>query len=366
MTEASNGLLEAALLGSDWREALSTYSEAAGAKGATLVRYQPRDVLKSRLHNEFVLSTDSLASSVADYLAGQAPPDPRIARVSPGLGDGFVTDFDQFTPDEIGRDAFYEEFLRPRDVRWHACARIDTSSRVGDLYLSLKRSVRQEHYSRAEIRAINACLPTIRMAAAISRTILQAEQRGKNSVFDGRGEALFEFDVRGRVIDFNPLAGRLIGDFLDLSRGQLSALSRDDTNRLARAIAAPLGVPPRVACVVLGEPGSDRRVIFKTFPVVGSAHDVFGATAAMAVATLWERPGWPPDALVASLRESFGLTNAEARIAALVGLGVSLAQSAATLGIGIGTARNYFKAAQTKIGVSRQAELVLLVGSMKV
>ena len=365
-TDAANRLLEAALIGSDWRGALSTYSDAAGAKGATLVRYQPRDILKSRLHNEFVLATESLAASVADYLAGEAPPDPRIARVSPQIRDGFVTDFDQFTQDEIRRDPFYEEFLRPRDVRWHACARVDTSSQVGDLYLSLKRSVKQDHYTDDEIRTINDSLPTVRMAATISRTVLQAELRGQNSVFDGRGEALFQFDFRGRVIEFNRPAEKLIGGCLDLNRGQLTATSHEDNIRLAQAIAEPLGAPPRVACVVLGDAGSTRRLVVKTFPVVGIAHDIFGATAAMAVATLWEPPLRPPDELVAALRDSFDLTLSEARIAALVGLGISLADCAVRMRITTGTARNYFKAAQAKIGVSRQAELVHLVGSMRI
>ena len=117
---------------------------------------------------------------------------------------------------------------------------------------------------------------------------------------------------------------------------------------------------------MLGDAGSNTRLVFKTFPVVGIAHDIFGATAAMAVATLWEPPLQPPDDLVAALRDSFGLTQSEARIAALVGLGISLADSASRLRITTGTARNYFKAAQAKIGVSRQAELVYLVGSMRI
>jgi DNA-binding CsgD family transcriptional regulator len=100
-------------------------------------------------------------------------------------------------------------------------------------------------------------------------------------------------------------------------------------------------------------------------PVVGAARDVFGMAVALAVLTVWEKPDVPPAGLVASLREAFDLTTAEARVAALIGLGVTLADAARILTITVGTARNYLKAAQQKTGLSRQAELAAIVALMQ-
>jgi DNA-binding CsgD family transcriptional regulator len=57
----------------------------------------------------------------------------------------------------------------------------------------------------------------------------------------------------------------------------------------------------------------------------------------------------------------FGLTSAEARLAALLADGMSLAEAAAALAISEGSARTYSKRIFAKTGVSRQAELVRLV-----
>lgn len=365
LANAADGLLETALLGNDWREPLSGFAAAAGAKGATLVRNEPSPRFQYLLHDEFVLATDSIAEHVADYLTGLAPPDPRTRRVSPKFGQGFVTDYDQFSQEEINRSAFYEEFLRPRHLRWHACGLIDRSRIHGRLFLSLKRSIEQDHYTHGEIQTINEVLPKIQMAASISRAILRAENRGIGKTLGQRGEAVIELDNRGRILGFNDAANSLIDCVVGTPGGYLTAPLAEDAHRLQKAIAAPLRDPPRVACILLNTAVPGRRIVLRTMPVVGVAHDIFAAAAALAVVSVWEKPARPPKKLLTTLCEAFDLTAAEARVAALIGLGLSPADAAGILTISTGTARNYFKAAQSKIGVSRQAELASLVALLQ-
>ena len=365
LANAADRFIETALMGDDWRDPLAQLAAAAGAHGATLVRYNPLDKHNSNLHDQFILATSSIADPVLEYLSGSAPPDPRLTRVSPKADQGFLADFDQFSSDEIERDPFYEEFLRPRKLRWHACARVDDSPDHGQLFLSLKRHVSREHYDPTEIRALNRSLPKIHMAASISRTVLQAENRGARGVLGQRGEVLLEFDTYGRLISFNEPASLMLDPAFGLRNGRLLAPLPEDQARLDRALGAPLGDPPQVACIALRTRDASRRFVFRVMPVVGAARDVFSAAAALATVTEWEKPNIPPDILVKVLREAFDLTGAEARIAALVGLGVTLAESARILAIGEGTARNYIKAAQAKIGTSRQAELASLITLMR-
>lgn len=366
LANAVDGLLETALLGNDWREPLANFALAARASGATLVRNEPSSRLQYLLHDEFVLATESIADHVADYLTGQAPPDPRTRRVSPKFRQGFVTDYDQFSQDEIKRNAFYEEFLRPRQLRWHACGLIDRSRIHGRLFLSLKRSIEQDHYTPAEIQTINEALPKVQMAASISRAVLRAENQGLGKALGQRGEAVIELDNRGRILGISDAANSLIGYVIGTPGGYLSAPLAQDAARLQKAIAAPLRDPPRVACILLGTAVPGRRIVLRTMPVVGIAHDIFGAAAALAVVSVWEKPTRPPQKLLTTLCEAFDLTAAEARVTALIGLGISPADAAGMLKISTGTARNYFKAAQSKIGISRQAELASLVALMQV
>jgi DNA-binding CsgD family transcriptional regulator len=57
----------------------------------------------------------------------------------------------------------------------------------------------------------------------------------------------------------------------------------------------------------------------------------------------------------------FALAPAEARVAALVGSGLSPRQAAEKLGISEGTVRTTLKHVFTKVGVSRQSELAVLL-----
>ena len=56
-----------------------------------------------------------------------------------------------------------------------------------------------------------------------------------------------------------------------------------------------------------------------------------------------------------------GLTGSEARIAALVGLGMSPREVAAQLGLTEGTVRTRLKGTFAKLGLSRQSEIARLV-----
>jgi DNA-binding CsgD family transcriptional regulator len=67
---------------------------------------------------------------------------------------------------------------------------------------------------------------------------------------------------------------------------------------------------------------------------------------------------------VATLRECFALTDAEARLAVQVASGLTLEDVARRSSISKITARNQLAAAMKKIGVRRQAELVATVSAM--
>jgi pimeloyl-ACP methyl ester carboxylesterase/DNA-binding CsgD family transcriptional regulator len=64
------------------------------------------------------------------------------------------------------------------------------------------------------------------------------------------------------------------------------------------------------------------------------------------------------DRLWANLRESFGLTPAETRLAARLRDGLTLKDAAAELGVAVNTVRNQLRAIFDKLGLSRQSDLI--------
>lgn len=362
---AADGLIEAATLGDDWSDPLLRFAEAAGAAGATLVRHDPGDFGAASTHMEFMLATASIAEPVGPYVRGEAPPDPRVKRVTPRIGEGFLADFDRFTPEEIGRDPFYEEFLRPIGFRWHACARLDDGFGRGQLFLSLKRRIRRGHYEPEELALLRRALPGLRMAAAATAAWRAAESRGRGALLSQRGEAMFEFDRRGRLSGTNDLGEALLSSAFRVRGGRLRAPLEAEEMRLAAALAAPLASPPRPGLAVLGLPGTAERLVLRTLPVLGAARDVFTASVALAIVSAWSPPAGPPEPLTEALRAAFDLTPAEARVAALTGFGLAPLEVALRLGIGVGTVRNHLKAVFAKTGASRQAELAALVAAIR-
>lgn len=360
LDKAADALLEAALLGGDWAAPLEAFARASGARGATLVRHDPLDQLRSTRLSEFVLSTTEIAEPVREYLAGTAPPDPRLSRVSPPSTSGFLTDLDQFSAEEIRQNAFYQEFLRPRKLRWHACARADSSLDHGELYLSLKRSLNKDHYLPSEVSTLNLVLPKVRMAATISRRVLLSETEGMKRALSHNDHAVIELDWRGRAVGSDAGAEQLLTGEFGLREGQLLAPLPEDQLLLERALQSS-----GVACAVLRSAHADRRYTVRVLPVVAAARDVFVATTSLAVVSIWQKPDVPPADLVEMLCETFALTGAEARVAGLIGLGVKMVDVSSILGISVGTARNYFKVARAKMGVSRQVEVASLIALMR-
>jgi len=358
---AANGLIEAALLGADWAEPLAAFAAAAGADGSTLVRDEPPDRGRNGSRSSCLLTTQSISSAVSRYLGGQAPPDPRLMRVSPTLMQGFVTDLDCFTVKEIAASPFYQEFLRPEGLQWHGCSRLTGAEGQPQIYLSLKRAPDRMHYRPQDIRTLNSVLPLLRGAARAAEAVFAAESRERGRLLSAGRRAVIELDARGRIMSANAAAEDMLRGGLVLRGARLAAPQATEQPILDAALARPLGPERQCGLAVLSSGTGNARLVIQALPLTGAARDVFRGVAAMAIITPVEQPSAPSAVLVDLLRQAFGLTPSEARVSALVGQGVPLAQAAQQLGLSEGTVRNYLKASLSKTGVTRQAELAVLV-----
>jgi DNA-binding CsgD family transcriptional regulator len=98
-------------------------------------------------------------------------------------------------------------------------------------------------------------------------------------------------------------------------------------------------------------------------PVDGTARSHFLGARALIVPTDLGRKAAPrPDVLA----HAFGLTPAEAKLAAIIARGESPEQAAEQLGIARETARNQLKSVFAKTDTHRQTELVALLSQIKI
>lgn len=114
--------------------------------------------------------------------------------------------------------------------------------------------------------------------------------------------------------------------------------------------------------VRLASPDAPRGVVLRAIPVSPGNHpfSVFGPTALITLTDL----DAPVRARRQELANLFSLTEREAEVAALIGEGCTIEQTVKQLAISAYTVRQHLKAVFSKIGVSRQAELVAIVSRL--
>lgn len=354
---AARSFLAAALIGDGrWESALEDLSRAADARGATLVRVEAGRTCT-------VMRSPGISDVVSDYVAGRTPPDPRSARVRVLLSEGFRTDGQDFSAEELASEPYYQEFLRPHGYFWHGCARL-AGQRSDEIDLSFKRALSKGPYNESEVVMLDAILPELRAAARIGIHVLDAKAKGVAQVLRRRGVPVYEFDSWSRVVRSED-SGEAPGDVpVRVVRRRLTALDGREQPALDAAVAAaarPGGRPQLVRLTT----AAGRATFLQIIPVAGEARDLFGVAVAVAVLISPEPQTAAAGPAAPLLREALRLTEREAEVAALIGEGCSITEVARTVGIAVGTARNHVKSVYEKTGTSRQAQLVALLAKLR-
>ena len=107
----------------------------------------------------------------------------------------------------------------------------------------------------------------------------------------------------------------------------------------------------------------DMPLVVHVTPVTGPAHDVLGAVRVILTVPSYHFHNSGCDAR--TLRRTYGLTEAEARLALRIGTGETPAQAADSERITLESARSRLKTVLAKTGTHRQVELVLLLQRLR-
>ncbi|USX16571.1 PAS domain-containing protein [Oxalobacteraceae bacterium OTU3CAMAD1] len=340
-----------------WPGVLDQICRETGARSAVVQRIE---------HDRTGLA---VAWSSADHatLAGEAGPknelagagNPRIAlrRIARGL-DRVVRDDDLFDPGDAEQARMQAQLAERGLGRF--MGKLCAAGEGAYLGLALHRGLDDgADFSAAQVARFAALAPHVRQACELQLALgVQAErQRRLHQQLDQLRAGMLMCDGAGRVQWHNRSAGALLraGDGIDLRDGRLRLARRDDAERLRGLIADVAEGRRASAFLTLGGGGGPLHVALQSPPVAAAGRVdgvVFlvltraGAGAAMS-----------PEAIACL----FGLSGAEARLAAGLVAGNTLEQYAAQRGVGIGTVRGQVKQVFAKTGATRQAELVGLL-----
>jgi DNA-binding CsgD family transcriptional regulator len=205
-------------------------------------------------------------------------------------------------------------------------------------------------------------------ALRLSIRLLDSEltKLGLQDALSRIGVGVFSLDSLGRVIFSNPRGQSLLGDGLSIVDERLRVRQSTSKAEIEAAIAlmtqgdrSEIAADPKP--LMIQRVRSNRPLVLYVLPIVRALPQVDGflAQAKAIVLVIDPKSDDPPDP--ALIRDVLGITLGEARVAALIGSGLAPRAAAEKLGITEETTRTVLKRVFSKVGISRQSELVALL-----
>jgi DNA-binding CsgD family transcriptional regulator len=347
-----------------WPEALQKLGESVGASSCTFYNRDRGDGLvpMSSGHREF-----------ADYWLRNQPhyPDPfpshaTAASNTPWFsrsGRIYLLQHEIMTEEDWTSIPYFHETARPARRDWWA----GISLAVADQQWSFTfyRDATRGRFTHPEGQYFASLAPHLSRMVVHSERFADARLAAALSSLEQLDRAAVVIDWHSGVCHLNRRAGDLLCDDFKLVAGRPTALDVASNRRLQNLIASITSTERRDVPLydqVVIDRARTPWLLVEAMPVTAFGSDVFAAGRAVLMLTELTAP---PVADATLLAVVFGLTAAEAKLAARIASGSGIDAAAAALGIHRETARTQLKAAFLKTNTRCQAELVALLSRLR-
>ena len=358
-------LRRASLDPAHWPAASALIDELVGIKGNALLITENVEedvrVLFSAAHYRGERRPDL----ERDYLENYHPSDERIPRVRrlPYGRLAHITEL--YTERELKTSRSYNEFSPRSDGRNSLNVRLagPEGSHISWIILD---PVKAGSWQSAQVRTVKRLLPHVRHAVHVRQALSNARVVGTSlgELLGNTGVGVIQLDRRGQIIEANDLARGILErrDGLHYQEGNLGAWLSSDDIRLQQLLAAAVrpddGVPIG-GSVVVRRTSDLARLVVHVIPVSGPQLDFGVRTVAALLLLVDPHHRYRIDPWLVSA--ALGLTEAESEVAVMLAQGSMTGEIAAVTGRAQNTVYRHLKKIYSKVGVSRQAELVRLV-----
>lgn len=280
-----------------------------------------------------------------------------------------ITDSDVVSPEDIETDPFYNDFLRRHGLRYFAAATVSPDPHI-EVALSVQRAIGRPEYSEDELHMLERLAPHVETSLRLSIHLMdaQAVNAGMGTAMARIGIGVFALDAMGRVVSSNAASQALLGDGLNIVNDRLVLANPAASGEAVTAIRNALDgnriiLSQESKPILVHRQNASRPLALYVLPIPAKNVGNGFLTRARAIVLLMNptADGIPDPSLI---RDVLGVTLGEARIAALVGSGLSPKDAAVRLGIAEETARSVLKRVFSKVGVSRQSELAAMMARL--
>lgn len=277
---------------------------------------------------------------------------------------GTVVHSSALYPDaQLSRTEWHADWLRPQNLFYSSAAIVEKRD-DRSFNVTAVRSKSAGEYTPEEMQVLHTLMPHLQTAFALHRRLHRAEALAQASVavLDGMPMGVVLLGEHAQVLHANTRAHAMAGKtrLFRLGAGQvLQAVGPADDKELQAAMRRCVGTglsghgAAGGALQLRGLDGMRLQLLVTPLPRPACP---FGEQTAAAV--FISDPDVTIQSLVGVLRNLYGMTLAEARLAQSLVNGMTLQEHADGLGLSVHTARTQFKSAAQKVGVGRQADFV--------
>ncbi|CAG2146729.1 helix-turn-helix transcriptional regulator [Cupriavidus numazuensis] len=347
-----------------WQRSLAALCQSSGSMHAALV---VRDTVRDRvLVNQVVNPVPEEVAAYRDYYEAVDPAIPFASQLA--VGNWYIDSR------ELGEQAmrslpFYGEFFRQFGMSSLMACLIERQPHY-EVFLSLQRPQGRARYSPEDARALDWAIPHVRHAIALRDRTRQVSTLAHVSaeLLERLPFAVIIFAEDGKVLLANRAGEAWARRLLPVAAvGAVGAAGnpKADEWRLSRpfpdvlrAACDPAVVQPAQALRATGPGGREAQVVVLPLP---AAHHLAVDWQHPAVLVAVHEAGTPAMGIGGVLRELYGLTPAEIRLAMLLTTGIGLPEACEQLGIRRETSRTQLKSIFTKTGTGTQAQLAHLL-----
>jgi DNA-binding CsgD family transcriptional regulator len=275
-----------------------------------------------------------------------------------------MTDEEKLPKEELVRTEYYNEFLRPNGMHSLLMARVAIEE-SNTVVLNVGRPLRREPFGAREIEIANRLYPQLMRAVRLAQRLtgIRELDGGLKDVVDraSHGAFLLNGDCKVRYINRAGEALAAGGRGITLSGGMLRGSNEAITRRLHALIAAACADDGERRGGAMALPRPDHRLPLAAIvsPVRSERLSIFceGPSVLVFISD-------PETRMIVSeqrVRDLFGLSRAEARVALQMLEGCDPREVAQRLGVSFYTVRAHLVRVFEKTGTNRQAELVGLL-----
>jgi DNA-binding CsgD family transcriptional regulator len=279
------------------------------------------------------------------------------------------TDRDILPRSDFLRSDYYNGFMKPRDM--HAYMRMTLANQNGlRTIISLSRPASLGDFDGADVKRCGLLMPHLLRAARVTRRVEESNLvfNALSGVLEQSATGVLLLDRSGKVL-FANTAARAIAKAADgflLRRERIAVLNSQDNMALQRLIAGATGQSGRTDAARGGVMRVTRKsgqpaLSIAAAPLPNETSLTEMGPVAFVLVTDPDANSTRPEGMI---RQLFGLSAAETRVAERLMMGDSPEQAAAILDIKTSTARWHLASLYRKTGTSRQAQLLRLLLSL--